>query len=221
MRNEGFQMGRYEWHDLRAHPSAPEKWIPEGTIHTTPRWSAEQGLPDFVSVSASVYISLGFRQFKQHKQKTERCPPFFLSAALHHFLAGKCSISDKDCSVGICSHKKICLSTWGWVSHAPLCALCPILILCPSPWPSPFPALWPASNPMGTPRVFSFPSFPLIPKPSYVLLTLRLIHCSCLQWLLLHSPTVSTTTSTPVHPSQLSSIFLLLKAILKRGYIPS
>lgn len=87
-----------------------------------------------MSKSTSAYISLGFRQFKQHKkQKTEICPPFppppplfFLSAALHHFLAGKCNISDKDCSVAICIHKEISLIIITLRLGQPCPDLCPL-----------------------------------------------------------------------------------------------
>ena len=99
---------------MRTHPWAVGKRITGGTICTAPQWPAEHDLPIFTCIFTSVHISLGFRQvqFKQHKKhRKQKDAPFLLSAALHHFLLGKGNISDKGCSVGICNHKKVCLST--------------------------------------------------------------------------------------------------------------
>lgn len=101
---------------MRTHLWALRKRITEDTICTAPQWPAEQDLPVFMCIFSSVHISLGFRrvQFKQHKEhrkQKDAPPPFPLSAALHHFLLGKGNISGKGCSVGICSHKKVCLTT--------------------------------------------------------------------------------------------------------------
>lgn len=99
---------------MRTRPWAVGKGITEGTICTAPQWPAEHDLPIFTCIFTSVHISLGFKQvqFKQHKKhRKQKDAPFPLSAALHHFLLGKGNISDKGCSVGICNHKKVCLST--------------------------------------------------------------------------------------------------------------
>lgn len=177
-------------------------------------------------------------------------PPFPLSAALHLFLPGKGHISDKDCSVGICSSKKACLSTvalrlslsfprrctaasvggppmrcstvgspqlrrkeegkaTATQQQTPLPVPSTLLsshILCIGPLCSQL-CVMPVT-PWSPTRVLNSPSSPLIPKPSCFLLALRLIHRSCLQWLLLHSLPNSTTVSAPAHPSHVPASFL-------------
>lgn len=43
--------------------------------------------------------------------ENRKMAPFPLWAALHHFLLVKSNVSDKGCSLGICNHDKVCLST--------------------------------------------------------------------------------------------------------------
>lgn len=172
-------------------------------------------------------------------------PPFPLSAALHHFLLGKGNISDKGCSVGICNHKKVCLTTVTSRLGLSLPQRCTAASVGSPPskvYAVGSPQLWrkgegkAAANAPAVPsallsshvphisplcsqpcvvlptprpptRVLSSPSSPLVPNPSYFLLALRVIHCSCLQWLLLHSLPTSTTVSAPAHPSHFPAIF--------------